>query len=142
MSQTGPIILIDDDHDDKEIFEMVIMDLGISNKLIHFERCADVTEYLLSTREQPFIIFCDVNMPVCNGLEFKASIDADPVLRKKSIPFIFYSTSIDQRAVDQAYMEMSIQGFFQKKSGLEDIRKTVKQIIAYWLLCRHPNSDT
>lgn len=140
MSKQGPIILIDDDHDDKEIFEHALQELGVTNQLIYFDRCRDAMEYLLNTDGQPFIIFCDVNMPAYNGIEFKTDIDSTPILRQKSIPFVFYSTSVKQDTVNTAYMEMTIQGFFQKSHSMAEIKNTIKLILDYWFLCRHPNT--
>ncbi|HYG16467.1 MAG TPA: response regulator [Bacteroidia bacterium] len=140
MSKTGPIILVDDDPEDKEIFELIISDLGIGNRLIYFDRCDDALHYLLTTREQPFIIFCDVNLPAKTGIEFKKEIDSTPKLRRKSIPFVFYSTSVDTGTVTRAYTEMTVQGFFQKASRVADMRKTIQLVLEYWFECRHPNS--
>lgn len=97
-------------------------------------------EYLKLTTEHPFVIFCDVNLPGQNGIEFKKNLDADPYLRKKSIPFIFYSTSADARSVNEAYTKMTIQGFFQKKDDYNDIKNDIRIILDYWKVCKHPNS--
>lgn len=140
MSKHGPIILVDDDHDDKEIFEHVLEELGVTHELIYFDRCRDAMEYLLNTAGQPFIIFCDVNMPAYNGVEFKKDIDSTPMLRQKSIPFVFYSTSVNQETVNTAYTEMTVQGFFQKSHGMKEIKNTIKLILDYWFSCRHPNT--
>jgi response regulator RpfG family c-di-GMP phosphodiesterase len=140
MSRTGPIILIDDDPDDKFIFQYAMKEMNIKNELIYFDNCVKALEYLQKISVQPFIIFCDINMPICTGLEFKKIIDANEELRKKSIPFIFYSTSVDQDTVNKAYLDMTIQGFFQKELNIAEIRKNIKMILEYWLVCRHPNS--
>jgi response regulator RpfG family c-di-GMP phosphodiesterase len=135
----GPIIIIEDDADDKHILEMILKDLGVDNQLIWFTNCKDAFVYLKTTAEQPFIIFSDMNLPEQSGIDFKKQIDEHPQLHKKCIPFIFYSTSVDQATVNQAYTEMTVQGFFEKKTSLEGIRKTIRVIIDYWEECRHPN---
>jgi CheY-like chemotaxis protein len=140
MAKSGPIILIDDDHDDKDLFLFVINKLEIQNEFLYFDNCVNALGFLQTTTKQPCIIFCDINLPRMTGLEFKKIIDADKELRKKSIPFIFYSTSVDQKSVDEAYLEMTIQGFFEKGSSIEIIRRDIERILDYWLRCRHPNS--
>jgi CheY-like chemotaxis protein len=137
---SGPIILIDDDADDKAIFADVLKDLQIKNKLLWFDNCRSAFDYLKTTPEQPFVIVCDINMQVQNGLEFKRQIDADAHLRGKSIPFIFYSTSADPATVAAAYTELTVQGFFKKKTDYDQIKKEVKLILEYWSCCQHPNS--
>src|SRR5687768_5619094 len=105
MAKEGPILIIDDDTDDHETLEEIFRELNVENKLLSFTRPTEAFLYLKTTEDKPFIIFCDVNLPEQNGVEFKRQIDGDPELRRKSIPFVFYSTSVDQRSVNIAYTE-------------------------------------
>src|ERR1043165_5461838 len=105
--KSGPIILIDDDEDDKNIFLDILKELQIPNSVIWFQKCDEAFSYLIETTEQPFIIFCDLNLPGLSGVECKRKIDEHPHLRKKSIPFVFSSTSADQKTVNKAYTEMT-----------------------------------
>src|SRR5687768_2818899 len=93
--KSGPIILVEDDADDEDIFEEVLKELKVYNKIVWFINAKDAMEYLKATSEQPFIIFCDINLPGLSGIEMKRKIDADKELRRKSIPFVFYSTAAD-----------------------------------------------
>lgn len=138
--KAGPIILIEDDIDDQEIFKDVIVELGTSNELLIFPVTSDAYDFLKNTETQPFVIFCDLNLPVENGIDFKRRLDADPELRRKSIPFVFYSTSINQETVNEAYTTMTIQGFFRKKETFSAIRENIRLILEYWKECKHPNA--
>jgi CheY-like chemotaxis protein len=141
MSKTGPILIVEDDTDDKELFEQIIRELHIPNKLIWYDNTDDAFAFLNSTQESLFVIFSDVNMPGQNGLQFKKTIDATPKLRKKSIPFIFYSTSAAQPDVNQAYTEMTVQGFFKKGTDFDKMKQNLKTIFDYWYNCIHPNTN-
>lgn len=141
MSKTGLIILVDDDLDDQEIFESIVEELEMKNKVKCFPEAASAYEFLSNTKETIFIIFCDINMPGKNGLEFKRELDSNPYLRKKSIPFVFYSTQASQKDINEAYLEMSIQGFFKKGSKFGDIKILFKKIFDYWMDCKHPNTQ-
>jgi CheY-like chemotaxis protein len=138
--KSGPIIVIDNDVDDQEVFEDVLKSLHVSNELVLLGNCDDALIYLRTTTSQPFIIFCDVNLPGLSGLEFKRKIDSEPQLRKKSIPFVFYSTSVDQKTVNDAYTQMTVQGFFQKSNSIEEIKRDIQLILDYWRECKHPNT--
>jgi CheY-like chemotaxis protein len=137
--KTGPIILIEDDAEDKMIFEENLRDLEVKNELIWIDNTKDAFDFLKSTTLKPFVIMCDVNMPMEDGIELKMRIDNDPELRSKSIPFVFYSTSVNQDHIDKAYKEMTVQGFFQKGNDYKTIKKNLKIIIDYWTYCKHPN---
>jgi len=140
MPQSGPIVIIEDDSDDEEIMEDVIRELNITNKLVYFNNTTDAFHYLKTTGDQPFIIFCDINIPEQTGIEFKKQIDEHKELRKKSIPFVFYSTSVSKEEVNAAYTQMTVQGYFKKENSYEEIRKLISVIFNYWQLCKHPNA--
>ncbi len=140
MINSGPIIVIDDDKDDQELLQGAVEELQFTNKIIFFENGPDAYQYLKATTDKPLIIFSDLNLPRQSGLDFKRQIDNDPYLREKSIPFVFFSTYIDRKTVDIAYKELTIQGLFQKSGTYEEMKNTLKLIIEYWKICRHPNS--
>ncbi|RYF86014.1 MAG: response regulator [Chitinophagaceae bacterium] len=139
MAKMGQVILIEDDADDEEIFREVLKDLQITNDIICFRNTKDALRHMMASTEPPFIIFSDINLPGQSGLDFKRKIDADPELRKKSIPFIVYSTSVNQAEVVEAYTQMTIQGFFQKAATIDEMKADIKLIFDYWQKCRHPN---
>jgi CheY-like chemotaxis protein len=141
MANSGPIILVDDDTDDLETFTDALRGIGKEHEVIWFKSTSECMNYLETTTESPFIIFCDINLPFQSGIEFKHEIDENPRLREKSIPFVFYSTSVDQELVLKAYTQMTVQGFFQKKSNFNEIKQTLEAIVRYWEYCCHPNAD-
>src|SRR5215203_5332682 len=140
MSKIGPIVIVEDDLDDQEMIQEAIRELGIKNELVFFDRSLKAFEFLKSTHKQPFIILCDVNLPIQNGIEFKRQIDEDKQLRQRSIPFVFYSTAVDKNSVDTAYKDLTVQGFFKKKNKYEELKSDLKLIVDYWTNCKHPNS--
>jgi CheY-like chemotaxis protein len=141
MAKSGPILIVEDDPDDQEIYKQIIKDIGVQNKIIFFSLASDGLKYLKETTEQPFVILCDINLPVINGIQFKQRIDSDPYLRRKSIPFIFFSTSAEKSQVHKGYTELTVQGFFKKEYSVEEMSKSLSVIFAYWELCKHPNSE-
>lgn len=96
-------------------------------------------DYLRTTVEKPFIIFCDINMPMMSGLQLRQVIYNDEFLRQKSIPFVFFTTAASEEQVREAY-NLTVQGFFLKPPSFEEIRKLFRLIIEYWDMCRHPNA--
>ena len=138
--KTGPLILVEDDEDDKYLFEKALLENGLKNTLIWFNESNSSYHYLETTADQPFLIICDINLPGLGGLDFKRKIDENHNLRQKSIPFIFFSTSIDQAAINKAYTELTVQGFFQKPDSFSEFKKVLQLIHAYWKTCKHPNS--
>ena len=139
MSRKGPIIIAEDDKDDCDILVEVFRGLGVKNELKIFEDGEGVLDYLMKTEEKPFLILTDVNLPRMRGTELQKRINENDFLRRKSIPFIFLTTSADPSAIRQAYDQM-VQGYFQKEVRFEEVKKTIKLIVDYWLVCKHPNN--
>jgi len=134
-------VLLEDDPEDHDLFLAALNELGVHNPLIWFKTCEEAYRYLLTTEDQPFIIFSDINLPVQSGLDFKLSVDQDEKLRRKSIPFVFLSTNASQEEVNEAYTRMTVQGFFKKPSDYTRLKEELAVILAYWKQCRHPNID-
>lgn len=137
MEIRGPILVVDDDDDDHYILKRVCEKLGVTTPVLFFTDARKVLEHLRSTDEVPFLILSDVNMPVVNGLDLKKSIDDDPTLRSKAIPFIFFSTSAMSSIVSDAF-GMSAQGFFTKGQSLDELEQTLRVIFEYWSRCERP----
>jgi CheY-like chemotaxis protein len=138
MPVTGPIIIAEDDEEEQEILQMVFQNLGVRNEIKFFTNGRQILDYLVTTAEKPFVIISDINLPLMNGLELREAIYKDPFLRRKSIPFIFLSTTGDKKVVDKAY-EMTVQGFFVKENTIKEIEDSIRMILNYWSKCKHPD---
>ena len=138
MQFQGPIIVVDDDPDDHDILKTVFTSLGIVSPVKFFHNGTEVLEYLRTSVEDPFIIFCDINMPRISGLDLREIINEDHELRRKNIPFVFISNAASVKQVRRAY-ELTVQGFFTKANSFEETERKMKLILQYWQECEHPS---
>lgn len=138
MKKTGPIIVIEDDLEDQEILTEIFQNLNYPNKVIFFADGNDAIAYLNETSDQPFLILSDINMPKINGFEVKNRIATNEKLSLKCIPYLFFTTGVDKKAVNDAYA-LSAQGFFIKPGTMIELQNTVKKIIEYWQECFAPS---
>ena len=132
-----PIIHIENDIDDHYLFEKAIKAASIRNPVRFFKDSQQALLYLQTTEEIPLVILCDVIMPGMDGLELRDRIDADPVLRMKAIPFVYFSTWGSRELVEKAY-QRPIQGYHLKGSSFPDLVSELSLIVAYWKRCLHP----
>ena len=137
MNKRGPIIIIEDDMDDQEILTDVFKELNYKNELIFFGDSLKALEYLTDTEIEPFLVLSDINMPKLNGLELREKIHNNEDLRLKSIPYLFFSTSAEQKHVIDAYSR-SIQGFFVKPTKYDKLKEIIVKIVEYWQECESP----
>jgi len=138
MNKSGPIVMIEDDEDDQDIFRNVFKELNLKNEIVFFKDGELALDYLIKTHAEPFIIFSDINMPKLSGMELREKVHQNEDLRIKSIPYLFFSTSAEQEHVIDAYSK-SIQGFFIKPTSFIDVKDTIKSIVEYWQKCVSPN---
>jgi CheY-like chemotaxis protein len=137
MAKNGPIIIIDDDPDDQEMISRIIGRLNLPNQLRKFFDGEEAMNYFLTSEEMPHIILCDINMPLMNGFELKKNIDAHKGLKAKQIPFVYLTTTANPDHILQAY-NLTVQGFFVKGQTYEELKETVRQILAYWQRSEQP----
>lgn len=136
MKKSGPIIVIEDDVEDQQILDEIFKNLNLPNKIIFFSDGNEAVDYLATTTDQPFLILSDINMPRLNGFEVRNKIFTNEKL--KCIPYLFFTTGVDKKAVEDAYA-MSVQGFFIKPATMGELQSTVKKIIEYWQECYAPS---
>jgi CheY-like chemotaxis protein len=134
-----PIVIVEDDADDQYFIRTICEKLGVTAELLFFDNGQRALTYLETTTSRTFLILCDINMPIMNGLELRRKIQENTRLRRKSIPFVFLSTAARQKEVEEAY-DLTVQGFFVKAPHLSDMEKSIELILRYWLDCKHPNS--
>lgn len=138
MNKNGSIIIIEDDPDDQELFEDIFKELQCPNQVLYFFDGEKAFDYLTTSNDQPFLILSDINLPKLNGVKLREKIHNNEQLRLKCIPYLFFTTSADQRSVIDAYSH-SIQGFFTKPSSYKELARKIKNIIEYWKDCHAPN---
>jgi CheY-like chemotaxis protein len=139
MNRNGPIIIMEDDEDDQELFKEVFKSLNYQNDLHFFPDGYKALEFLDSSDVIPFLILSDVNLPKLDGFALRDKIKMDAKLQVRCIPYLFFSTALNQDAVVKAY-SLSVQGFFQKQNTLKELQDTITVIMEYWKRCAAPNN--
>jgi len=134
----GDIIVIDSDSTDNEIFLDIATELGVEQNVHIFADGISAMQYIKTTPNRVGIIFCEIYLPEINGMELKALMRDDAILRTKSVPFILFSTVVNPADVVTAYLDLPIQGLFIKQNSYPDMKKMVEVALQYWSTCIHP----
>jgi CheY-like chemotaxis protein len=139
MSKTGPFIIIDDDNDEQFFCKTALSSLKLKNDFRFFNNGKEAFEYLKNTDENPFMILCDLKMPVMDGIELRQQITQTPHLVKKATPFIFRTGTTTSEDVQRSY-ELAVQGFFEKTDNIKELEEQLRLIVVYWQHCLEPKS--
>lgn len=135
---TGPIIIVDDDQDDHDLLKDLCNTLGICDSLRFFYDGDAALKYIKTVKERPFIVLCDINMPQMSGLQLRRDMLEDKELRRRSIPFVFFSTAASESQIREAYEDLVVQGFFLKEQSFVELQNTLRIILEYWSKSKYP----
>jgi CheY-like chemotaxis protein len=139
-SNSNPIIIIDDDYDDIELYRESFKQLGIVNEIMVFTDGNKFYDYISTTDRKSFFIFCDINMNRINGFELKQKIFDNEEIRLKCIPFLMLSTSGASAQVLEAY-SLNVQGYFIKPNSIAEVRDMFDIVVKYWSISQRPLSE-
>ena len=137
MNASSPIFVVDDDADDQDIVKAIFVEVEVKNQLHFFNNGKAALAALQTQHPKPFLILCDINIPVMDGFELRKLLLDDQNLTYKSIPFIFWSNFASNVQIKKAY-ELAVHGFFIKGKNYGELKNCLKTIIAYWQESKHP----
>lgn len=133
-----PILLAEDDADDRLFLEMAFRENLIPNPRVYVADGEELLDYLwgrgsyagLPEPPKPALILLDLNMPRMNGHEALEKIKADSQLRK--IPVVVLSTSVVENEIEGAY-QSGANSYISKPASFEDLVQTMRAVKNYWL---------
>jgi CheY-like chemotaxis protein len=139
--EKNQILIVDDDDDDLELIRCAADELKLDRPIHFFRNGTELQNHLKQTDVSPFLIICDVNLPGQDGFAVRKQTAEDNATKYKSVPFIFWSTSANERQIQHAY-DLPAQGFFFKPNNFNDLCETLRIILQYWATSQHPKKVT
>ncbi len=127
MEMMKTIFLIDDDSDDREIFEESLLSLDLGINYVDAKNGAEALNKLkIPDFKKPDIIFLDLNMPVMDGRQFLREVKRSDSYN--DIPVVIYSTSSNE--VDKKFaIENQAAMFMTKQYSLDLLRTELRSTI-------------
>lgn len=118
--------MIDDDHDDSEIFIEAVNSLDKKISCYSETNPIAAFEHLKNAGNLPDIIFLDYSMPVVNGKEFLEKIKS--VEELKSIPVILYS-SYCESAAKQLCITHNAEKYIPKPYSFTELTQVLRSVL-------------
>lgn len=110
--------MIDDDQDDREIFQEAIHKCSPSIEVLFASDGEEALQILDSLETLPDAIFLDYNMPRMNGFQCLKSLKSRR--RTKNIPVVMYTTS-GNRAHEESILLLGADYYMQKTSSFNQL---------------------
>lgn len=126
MGNIVRVLLIDDDTDDRELFEMALDELSVNTEFVY---ACDGEEALKLVSDpgfmQPHYIFLDLNMPRINGVAFLEELRRRNLYAR--VPVYIYTTSSGGNDIEKC---QRLDGqLFTKHSSYRDLVNDLKERI-------------
>lgn len=118
-------LLIDDDADDRDFFNLALQEIDKSINFHYSPTAMDAIEKLKSGEYKPDYIFLDLNMMPVNGLECLQEIKK--IAKAVDIPVIIYSTSINEK-IKYETLEAGAFDHFEKPSTVQHLVEYLNRI--------------
>ncbi|MFT5834886.1 MAG: CheY-like chemotaxis protein [Cognaticolwellia sp.] len=130
------ILLVEDDEVDRMTVKRAIKKLKIPNDLVTAENGEEALDLLHSSKELPWFILMDINMPRMNGLELLKIMKSDE--RLKIIPIIMLTTSAQDEDRYESFQN-SVAGYVIKPVEFQDFMDAIDRIHKYWIMVDSPD---
>ena len=132
-----PILMAEDDEDDRLLAQDAFMESKLSNPLFFVHDGEELLDYLYHrgryvSKEQfplPGLILLDLNMPRKDGREALREIKSDANLQR--IPIIVLTTSKEEEDILRSY-SLGVSSFITKPVTFEQLVEVIQCIGQYW----------
>lgn len=133
MTQSNPILIIEDSDEDFEIVCWAIKQAGNTRPI---ERASNAEEVLArfslnekNLRTLPALILLDLNLPGASGREILSQLHQSDDF--SFIPIVIVTNSTNPRDVEACY-RLGASGYIGKPLQLENFLEKIKGLIHYW----------
>lgn len=132
----GKLLVIDDDPADIELFQAAVEDWIPTQEMQFFRDPLEAIRQLraLADTEQvqllPHVVFVDLRMPRCNGLEIVRALKGEPLL--SLVPTVVLSSSANPAEVQAAY-RAGANAFVVKSVDFQTFTETIRHAARFWM---------
>ena len=132
MSSKHPIVIVDDDADDRGLIKDAFRENNADREFALLESADMLLDFLkgAADTELPSLVLLDLNMPGKDGREALRDIKKDP--KFKHIPVIVFSTSSLDKDRIISY-ELGANCFLTKPSSYQEMIYLTDAIVKLWV---------
>jgi len=133
--QTKPILLVEDNDDDRDLTLRALKKNGILNDVVIARDGVEALDYLFGKDPLPQIVLLDLNLPRISGLEvLKRAREAE---RTRLLPIVVLTSSKEDEDVLQSYRS-GANAYVRKPVEFDEFTQAVKTLGMFWLLLNEP----
>ncbi|MFB9076214.1 hypothetical protein ACFFLS_05285 [Flavobacterium procerum] len=139
MDMNGPIIIIEENKEDVNLFMQIFQETDLKNDLLHFSTFYEAQTFLVSQQLKPFLFFS--NILKFNGNCKQEDIDYKTIYKLFNSPCLFYSILFSNCFVIDAYSTPT-KSYVIKPYSEEKFKQVLNTIVQYWKAEKKPKPLT
>lgn len=131
----GPILLVEDNPDDRELTLRALRKCKVANEVLTAEDGTAALRLLGLLDDElgvlPALVLLDIRLPKVNGLDILTRIRADP--RTQYVPVVVLTSSAEDSDLRSAY-DGGANSFLRKPINFAEFMDATRAVGLYWLL--------
>jgi len=144
VSAIPPILLAEDDPNDRELALIALAEYRVANEVVAVEDGVAVLDFL--NRRGPYaglpdggpaVILLDLKLPKIDGVEVLRRIKGDQ--RFRTIPVVILTGSLETRDLDACY-RLGANAYVVKPVQFTEFVEAIKGVGLFWALINQPAS--
>lgn len=132
MNKRGPIIIIEQNLEDRRLFAKIFLELSLSNEVLYFDTLQEADEELLIDNIKPFIFFTNILQFQEDSKHQNLEHHKD-ISQKSDCPCLFYSVLFPNCFIIDTY-SVPAQSYFINPYSEEKFKQALGSIIQFWNL--------
>ncbi|MDP5199073.1 hypothetical protein [Flavobacterium sp. DG2-3] len=130
MDKRGPIIIIEENIEDRRLFAQIFLELTIGNKILYFDTLQESYEELLSNKVKPFLIFANI-LQFEEKNKHKNLENHTMTSQKLDCPCLFFSVLFPNCFIIDTY-SVPAKSYFISPYSEEKFKQVLYTIIQFW----------
>jgi CheY-like chemotaxis protein len=126
MAYLNPILLADDDEDDRMFFENAVLEIDPNLKIVQYPDGMELMKDI-SSFQNAGILFLDINMPKLNG--YQCLIELRKEKKYQNLPIIIFSTAASGDLINSLF-DAGADAFIVKPNDFRQWKSVINETIA------------
>ncbi len=133
MEKIDCMLLVDDDQTTNYVNQLLIEELGITQKLLialnGLEALEIIQKHCQESQRFPSVILLDINMPVMNGFEFIKAYEQLDFMQKQAVIIVMLTTSLNPKDVERV-KALGVTRYLNIPLSEEALKELVKEYVS------------
>jgi two-component system, response regulator len=136
MNSSNPILLVEDNPDDRDLTIMALKDANVVNRIDVARDGEEALAYFSDqTRPLPSLVLLDLKLPKIMGLDVLKRLREED--RTRTIPVVVLTSSGEESDRQRSYMN-GVNAYVRKPVGFDEFADAVRQLGLFWLVINQP----